>query len=87
MVAATGEYARDSDQLAGFRGGACDLETGAKVDAAELFESYQQWAKQQGPDDRERPTATGFGRNVTERFEHERTRAGKSYKGVKTRTA
>lgn len=85
VLAATREYERDSDQLAGFLDAACELETSAEVGATELFEHYKQWAERQGLSDRERLTATMFGRKMAERFERGHKRSGTVYKGLRRR--
>jgi putative DNA primase/helicase len=87
VVIATNQYERDSDQLAGFLDDACDLEMSAEVGAAELFDHYKRWAERHGLGERERLTATMFGRKLTERFESAHKRAGKVYKGLALRMA
>lgn len=85
VTAATAEYERDSDTLAGFLEEACDVATGAETGASELFEHYKRWAERHGLSDRERLTATKFGAKVSERFRRAHTRAGKVYSGLSRR--
>ena len=85
VLAATREYERDSDQLAGFLEDACELQANAEVGATELFEHYKQWAERHGLSDSERLTVAMLGRKMTERFERGHTRAGKVYKGLARR--
>jgi putative DNA primase/helicase len=79
---ATAVYERESDPLGPFLAEACELREGSEVMAAEMFEHYTRWAALQGLTERERLSATKFGLMLSERFEHEHTRAGKVYKGV-----
>jgi putative DNA primase/helicase len=82
VLDATKDYERDSDPLGAFIEEAVDLDAESQIRASELFEHYVMWAKNHGLGERERLTATGFGRKASERFEHERTRDGKVYRGV-----
>ena len=87
VLNATREYERDSDPLAAFLDEACDLEPTAEVGASELFDHYKRWAERHGLSERERLTATLFGRKLAERFRHERRRTGKVYFGLARRQA
>jgi putative DNA primase/helicase len=86
IVDATQEYERDSDPLGPFLEEACNVESGAETGASELFKHYQEWAQHHGLGDRERLTATMFGRKLAERFERHTTRSGKVYRGLARRT-
>src|SRR5205085_12782 len=66
---ATREYAEDSDVLHPFLTEACELVPSAEIRAGELYAHYRQWADRQGLRDRERFTATAFGRRMAARFE------------------
>jgi putative DNA primase/helicase len=85
VTAATSEYEQESDALGSFLAEACELDRHAEVSAKELFEHYRRWADQHGMGDRERMTATMFGRKVAERFRKSRTASGITYSGVARR--
>jgi hypothetical protein len=55
------------------------------VRASELFEHYRQWADWHHLGERERLSATGFGRKVSERLRRSKTRAGWVYFGIARR--
>lgn len=82
VLDATREYEQDSDPFGQFVDEACELDSAAEVGASELFDHYRQWADRHGLSDRERLTATLFGRKASERFQHIRTNHGKAYLGV-----
>ena len=82
VTEATKEYEQDSDPLAAFLSEACDLAPSAEVGAKELFDHYARWAQGHGFGDRERLSATGFGRKVAERFPHTRPRGRRVYQGL-----
>ena len=84
VTAATAEYEQESDSLSDFLTVACDQNPEAEARARTLFEHYAQWADQNGLTARERLSATMFGKKMTERFKHDKTRAGKIYFGVRT---
>jgi putative DNA primase/helicase len=86
VMDATAAYKAESDVLHDFYEEACDLEAESQVGARDLYEHYQRWAEQHGLTDRERLTATAFGRKVSDRFRHEHTRAGKVYFGIGRRS-
>lgn len=65
VTEATKEYERDSDPLAAFLAEACELDEGAEVGAAELFEHYKRWADLQGLTERERLSSTALGRTLS----------------------
>lgn len=79
---ATAQYRADSDVLARFFDEACELVPTAEIRASELFTYYKDWATQAGLTERERLTATMFGKKCTERFTRVKTRAGLAYRGV-----
>jgi putative DNA primase/helicase len=84
--AATKEYEQDSDPLGVFFTEACEEdEPTAEVSAKDLFNHYKKWAEQHGFSERERLSATAFGRKVSERYRGKHTRDGKVYFGVTTR--
>jgi putative DNA primase/helicase len=85
VTAATAEYAQDSDALGAFVDDALDLEPASELLASELYEHYCMWAKKQGLGDRERLTATAFGRKMTERFPKIRRAGCAWYQGVARR--
>jgi putative DNA primase/helicase len=85
VVNATRDYRDESDDLAAFLNEVCEYEPLAEVGAAELFEHYKRWADRAGLSERERLTATKFGRKISERFRHEHRERGKVYFGVARR--
>jgi putative DNA primase/helicase len=82
---ATREYETDSDPLAAFWAEACDADPDAQVRASELFEHYRRWAEKHGLSERERLSATAFGRKVSDHLRRSRTREGMVYFGVSRR--
>ena len=85
VMAATREYEADSDPLAAFLDEACDRDPEATVGARELFEHYKTWADHHGFGDRERLSATMFGRKMSERLTATKGRRGKTYLGLSAR--
>jgi putative DNA primase/helicase len=84
---ATAEYETDSDPLGGFLEEACERDTASEVHAKELYEDYRRWADAHNLGDRERLTATMFGRKMGERFEKLRDRTeGVIYCGIARRS-
>jgi putative DNA primase/helicase len=84
---ATAEYESESDPLGPFIGEALDLDSAAEVRAADLYDHYRQWADQQRLSDRERLTATMFGRLASVRFDNLKTRTGKVFYGIARKTS
>ena len=66
----TADYAADSDILGEFLAEACTLDRNVEVRASEFrrHQHYRFWAERQGLTERERLSATKFGRKVSERF-------------------
>ena len=85
VTEATAEYQADSDPLAAFLDEATEPDAHAEVRASELFEHYRRWADRHRLDERERLSATGFGRKVSERLRRSKTRAGWVYFGIARR--
>jgi len=85
VLEATREYETDSDVLAGFLEEGCDRDPDAQVRASDLFEHYKRWADTHGLTDRERLSATLFGRKAAERLQRSKTRTGWVYFGVARR--
>jgi phage/plasmid-associated DNA primase len=81
---ATKQYEEESDPLADFLSEACELVEKAEVGANDLFQHYKSWAERRGLTDRERLSATMFGRKMSERMPRTKTRAGWRYSGVAT---
>jgi putative DNA primase/helicase len=79
---ATSDYAADSDPLASFLDEACELDEHAETSGADLFDNYRHWSERHGLSERERLTATAFGRRMGERFTRRKTRQGVVYEGV-----
>jgi putative DNA primase/helicase len=86
VLDATARYEQDSDVLGGFIDEAIDLDPGAEVRAADLYQHYKHWADSHGLAERERFTAQGFGRKVAERFRRVKTKTGSVYLGLSRRT-
>jgi phage/plasmid-associated DNA primase len=82
VVAATHEYEADSDPLRDFLEQACELDPDSGVGANDLYEHYAGWAQRAHLGDRERLTATMFGRRMAERFTRRKTARGWFYSGV-----
>ncbi len=85
VMEATAEYEADSNPLQAFLDEACELADASEVGAADLFAHYRQWADNHGLSERERLSATAFGRKLSERCRHERRRSGKVYLGLARR--
>jgi putative DNA primase/helicase len=84
VLNATKAYERDSDALAMFLDEACVLNAGCEVGATTLFQHYKSWADGHGMTERERLTATMFGRKLGERFTKGADTANRVvYKGLK----
>lgn len=84
VLNATAAYQADSDVLGSFLTEATDQDPDHEVRASTLYEHYRTWAAVNGFTDRERLSATVFGRKVGERFHAKKGRHGKVYLGVKT---
>lgn len=82
VVDATASFEADSDAVAEFLSEATELDPGAEIRAADLFAHYKQWADRQGLADRERLTATAFGRKMAERFTRIKKRGAYVYSGL-----
>ncbi len=85
MLAATREYEVESDALAAFLDEAIDLDLEAECTAGELYGHYRKWADGHQLTDRERLTATAFGRKLGERFPSRRLQGTKRYQGLARR--
>jgi putative DNA primase/helicase len=81
---ATAEYQADSDTLREFIEEACEMDAAAEVHAGDLYAHYKQWTERRGWGDRERLTATTFGRRMAERFPR-RDGARRVYRGLARR--
>lgn len=82
---ATEDYERESDPLAAFFEEALAYTPGSEIVAADLFHHYCAWARACGLSERERLTATAFGRRVGERFTSRRTNRGRVYQDIARR--
>lgn len=83
VTRATSEYEQDSDHFGQFVDEALTADPEAHVRAADLYQHYRLWADRHGLTERERLTATGFGRKAAERFPRRATETGKVYEGVR----
>lgn len=86
VTTATREYEQDSDPIGEFLNEACDRDASAEVGAADLYRHYRAWADRHSLTDRERLTATAFGRRVSTLFDARRSRTGKAYLGLVQRS-
>jgi putative DNA primase/helicase len=82
---ATADYRRDSDVLDEFLATACERDDGAEVRGSEIYQHYQAWATRVGLTERERLSATAFGRKLSERFPRQHTEHGGVYVGLARR--
>jgi putative DNA primase/helicase len=82
VTEATQEYEADSDALAAFLSESCEVDPQAQIGARDLHEHYRAWAIHHGLSERERLSATAFGRKVAERFERVKGRRGNTYRGI-----
>ena len=85
VLDATATYEADSDPLSDFLEEATERDPAAEVSASDLYAHYKRWAERHGYADRERLTANGFGRKMSDRLRRSRTRAGWVYLGVARR--
>lgn len=82
ITAATSDYQDESDVLADFCAEALGHEPESEVRASDLYLHYCDWARSHHISDRERMTATMFGRRMTERFKPVKRSSGKVYLDV-----
>jgi putative DNA primase/helicase len=68
VTRATADYAAESDVLRAFLDEATEPAPEEEVQASALFTHYRRWADRHGLSDRERLSATAFGRKARERF-------------------
>ncbi len=85
VAQATAQYQKEQDAIGGFLDEAIDLDPTSEIGATELYDHYRVWADQQRLSDRERLTATGFGRKIGERFTRVPIRRGNVYLGLARR--
>ena len=81
----TASYRRDCDHLGQFLEEGCDLDPDAEVGATDLHQHYLAWAGRAGLTERERLSATAFGRKCVERFKRVPTKHGNVYLGLARR--
>lgn len=78
--AATDEYREDSDILGAFLTDHCELGPDQRCLAADLYDTYKDWAKATGA---EPLTSQSLGRRLTERgYERTRDRIGRGWRGL-----
>ena len=85
VAEATAQYERESDPLADFIDAALEHAPESEVAGADLYEHYCQWARDQKLGERERMTATMFGRRIGDRFASRRVNGRKVYLDVARR--
>jgi putative DNA primase/helicase len=82
VTEATAEYRADCDPLGRFLDEACVLSSTSEIRANEFYTHYCQWSEQAGLSDRERLSATAFGRKCADRFKRTKHCKGNVYQGV-----
>ena len=83
VTTATAEYEQECDPLSDFITEMMMLDATAEIGAKTARDLYVQWAEQHGLNDRERMSATAFGRRMSDRFPHTKKRNGKVYQGLR----
>ncbi len=86
VVAATAAYREESDPLSDFVRERCEEGDTFTVVAAEFYLAYKEWAEEQGFTERERLSATKFGRVMSERYHRDNARV-RVYHGIRLRTS
>ncbi len=79
---ATDTYQAESDPLGDFLEACCVLGEPYSVQASQLYRAYEEWARGEGLGDRERLTATMFGKRMSTRFTKKPRKEGKVYLGI-----
>ena len=79
---ATDQYREESDPLSEFLDEACRLGPTFETGASDIYQHYRRWADTHALSERERLTASAFGRRLTGRFACQRRRGGKVYLGL-----
>ncbi len=82
VLSATEAYQAESDPLGQFLADCCVQKPEVAVKAAELFKAYGHWADAEGISNRDRLSATSFGKRIGHKFEKAHDRAGTSYRGI-----
>ena len=86
VVAATDQYRAESDVLAEFFEGGCDLsDPTAETGAMDLFKHYVSWCDGNGVPRSDRLSLKVFGSKLRERFAHVRRGSGIRYIGIEPR--
>jgi putative DNA primase/helicase len=86
VTEATAAYEAESDPLRDFVDAELEQQPESQIHASDLYDTYCQWAKEHGLTERERMTATMFGRKMGERFPFKRINGRKVYLDVARRT-
>ncbi len=86
VVAATAAYREESDPLGDFVRERCEEGEAFSVIASEFYLAYKAWAEEQGYSERERLTATAFGRRMGERYHRDNARV-RVYHGIRLGTS
>jgi putative DNA primase/helicase len=82
VLAAGDEWRTEADPLAEFIAARCVRKPDAQARSSDIYAGYQKWADAEGLREKERLTATAFGRRMGARFVPRHTKAGKVYEGV-----
>ena len=79
---ATAEYRADSDPISDFLAECCTVGPEQTATAADLYKAYVAYADKQGFGDQDRLKPQGLGRRLRERFEQDRTKGARFYRGI-----
>lgn len=82
VTRATEEYQADSDPLSQFILDECAITPQAQVKGQDFYKKYLSWCDEQSMRERERITATTFGRRMGQKFQKSHNRDGTIYQGV-----
>lgn len=83
IVSATDAYQATEDPIIDFLMERTEPDAAEWVPAAKLYKAYVEWAQDQGLNERERVTATSFGRLMQKRYTKAATNTGKRYIGLR----
>ncbi|HDU7471725.1 TPA: DNA primase, partial [Listeria monocytogenes] len=76
---ASSEYKSEMDVITAFIEDCCDVREGEKVNAKKMYETYREWAKDNG---QYLMSSTKFGKEMGLKFEKKRSKKGYKYTGV-----
>ncbi|EAG5019689.1 DNA primase [Listeria monocytogenes] len=76
---ASSEYKSEMDVITAFIEDCCDVREGEKVNAKKMYETYRDWAKENG---QYLMSSTKFGKEIGMKFEKKRDKKGYKYTGI-----